>query len=386
MTHARITGTGCPSSAPRRASCRAAAMLLACAACLATAVVAAAQTAAWPDAPASDDALGQASVLRLRASAAVQRSVLRLSDVLDLSAASPELRVRLQDEALDVGVSPPAEVDVSFEVVDRLLGELGVNRTRVLLSGAMTCRVSWTAASDAVSADAASGAEPAWFRTPDAEAQAGGVMTLGEAIRRYVQAELGEAGLVEIEFEHAAMQFVRLTSPPFEFSIRASRGPKLGLREFRVSIRQDGKLHHSVQAAANVRLKRRALVAVRPLNIGTNVARDSVMFAERVFSDDSQLGYDRAEAVIGQRVARFVPEGQLLTPADIDEVELVKRSRPVTVLSDGPIAVRAAGVALDSGGFGETVRVRLGESRRERREMRAVVVGVATVRLSEEES
>jgi len=45
--------------------------------------------------------------------------------------------------------------------------------------------------------------------------------------------------------------------------------------------------------------------------------------------------------------------------------------------------VRLTGMALDSGGYGDTVRIRMGDTRGERQLLRGVVTGLGTVRLVE---
>ena len=88
--------------------------------------------------------------------------------------------------------------------------------------------------------------------------------------------------------------------------------------------------------------------------------------------------------MIGQQVKRFVPAGELVQPDTLKAIDLVQRSRPVTVLgAGGPVEVRLSGVALDSGTYGDSVRVRLGESPRGQQLLRGVVTAVGTVRIAE---
>jgi len=79
-----------------------------------------------------------------------------------------------------------------------------------------------------------------------------------------------------------------------------------------------------------------------------------------------------------------VPLGELVPTDALKAGELVVRSRPVTVIGDNAsVQVRLSGVALDSGGYGDTVRVRLGDGRRDRKILQGTVTGVGTVRLAE---
>jgi len=69
---------------------------------------------------------------------------------------------------------------------------------------------------------------------------------------------------------------------------------------------------------------------------------------------------------------------------DLKAVDLVRASRPVTVLGGAAgISAQVTGTAVDSGTYGDTVWVRLGNAPRDRRTVRGVVEGIATVRLVE---
>ena len=73
----------------------------------------------------------------------------------------------------------------------------------------------------------------------------------------------------------------------------------------------------------------------------------------------------------------------MIRPGNLKSVDLVRRSQPVTVVGGESVSIRLNGEALDSGGYGETIRVRVGNSRSNRREVRAMITGVGTVRLVE---
>ena len=72
----------------------------------------------------------------------------------------------------------------------------------------------------------------------------------------------------------------------------------------------------------------------------------------------------------------------MVQPGDLTMVDLVKRSRPVTLVG-GSAGVQAqlTGYAMDAGGLGESVRVRIGNLRNDRRIVRGIVTGLGTVRL-----
>lgn len=348
----------------------------------------------------------EVSELRLRDRATVAGDAITWGDVLDFSAADPRLKAELAARPLVEDAAGLTEI--TYEQVVERLDAAGVNLARVLVVGAYRCQVQVSgggqvalASDEAPSArdgaavgawpDAGAGEVQAAFRasapllrrTPNGD---GAVLTLEDHIRQHVLREWADAGgTPELAFERGRDEFLSLTSPPFEFNVRSGHGERLGLREFKVVIYRDGRLQRTVSVFARVSVVREVLVAARPLNIGTFVRPDAVLFAKRIFDSDGGLGITDAQQVIGQALQRFVPEGQMLRIEDLKAVEMVQRSRPVTVYSDGAVQVRLTGTALDGGGLGEMVRVRIGESRGSRRIVRGQVTGVARVKMLEGE-
>ena len=318
------------------------------------------------------------SRLKLRLQACVRGDAVTLSDVLVFTDADPRLLTEIGDEPIVAGLVPPTRTAITHDQVVRRLEELGVNLARVLVSGALSCEVTLEplAAKDP-SPEAPQSAPP--IRAPGGKDRA---PALADVLRERVEEELApDGGTVELEFERAGQEFLALTTPPFEFAIHGNRGQKLGLREFSVTISRDGRTQRTVRLGVRVRLVKHVLVAARPLNVGSYVKRDSLEYATRVFSSGHELGIDHPEQLIGQQVKRFVPAGRMVSESDLKSVDLVKRSQPVTVVGGENVSIRITGDALDSGGYGDTIRVRLGNSRKNRREVRGTVTGVGTVRL-----
>lgn len=324
------------------------------------------------------------SRLKLRPQACLRGEVPTLAHVLDFAEADPRLLAEIGNQPIVADLASPTETEITHDqIVDRL-EELGVNLARVLVSGALSCRVTL----EPVAVQEVQGSEanqaPLMRRQPGET----GAVTLAEVLRGRLEEELSSAGeTIEIEFERAGQEFLALTTPPFDFSIRSDRGRSLGLREFSVTLRRDGRVQRTVHIGARVKLVKQVLVAGKPLNVGTYVKRDSLEYATRIFTQGHELGIDHPGQVIGQRVKNFVPVGQMIRTDDFKSVDLVKRSQPVTVVGsvsggDG-VSMRITGDALDSGGYGDTIRVRLGDSRENYREVRGVVSGVGTVRLAD---
>jgi flagella basal body P-ring formation protein FlgA len=329
----------------------------------------------------------EVSRLKLRPQVNVCGAAVTLADVLTFTEADPRLGAEIGHQPVNPDLQPPARTVFTHDRIVERLGELGVNLSRVLVGGALSCRVTLEPAPAQTGIEAA----PAWVgahsrytalltRLPATDEG----NTLADALRNYVNAELASlGGTAEIEFERAGREFLTLTRPPWEFIIRSSSGgDKLGLREFEVVIRRDGRTQRTARLAARVRLVKNVLVARKPLGIGTFVRQEDVAFEPRMLERRQDVGLDEVGQIIGQQVKRYIPVGEMIGRGDIKAVDLVKRSRPVSVNSAGDgVSVRLTGMALDSGGYGDTVRVRIGESRKDLRILRGVVTGVGSVSL-----
>jgi flagella basal body P-ring formation protein FlgA len=351
-------------------------------------------------------AAGDAEVtcLKLRAETTVYGDAVRLADVLAPVGGETKLLDQIGSEPVvaKTGTSPLAIV--SHEQILKRLEELGVNLARVLIGGALTCRVTLRSIPPAGEIALAADAELSPLRRAPAATEESAGHTLADAVRKYVNGELKAlGGTAEVKFERAGQEFLQLTTPPWEFHVSStgtvaadprvgrrspadSRWPtkdKLGLRNFRVLIRRAGEVQRKVEVFAQIRLVRPVVVARKPLNPGNVVRPDDVGVETRVFEQAVGLGFGETAAVIGQQVKKFVPVGELIPSEALKTGELVVRSRPVTVIGDNAsVQVRLSGVALDSGGYGDTVRVRLGDARRDRKILQGTVTGVGTVRLA----
>ena len=322
------------------------------------------------------------STLKIRPHVEVSGETATLADVLIFAHADPKLVTAIGPESVAENLHSPAITTITHEQIERRLDELGVNMARVLLRGATACEVSIAPDPAASAGDTASP-----LLRPVSARRSGSERSLADVLRDHVNEELADiGGTAEVDFERASEPFLDLTTPRWEFSIRASGREKLGLREFRVTIRRDGKTHRTANVFARVRLSKPVLVAHRPLNVGTFVKREDVELEPRLFDREADIGIDRVERVVGQRIREFVPAGQMVRPGDLKTEDMVQRSRPVTVLGSGQgVQVRLTGIALDAGSYGDRVRVRIGDTRQNRRVLRGVVAGLGTVQIEEEQ-
>ncbi len=319
--------------------------------------------------------------LKLKPRATVYGNATTLGDVLSFVERDCELQRQIGDRPLLADARTQGSIVVTHDLIVQRLGELGVNLARVMVGGALECQL--TIQKPPQTSPETNDAAP--LLRPHHSQSAGDETTLADCLRRHVDDELTElGGTAELSFERAGQEFLDYTTPPFEFKVSSSGRTNLGLREFRVVIRQDGRVQRTAHISAHVRLARQVVVAQRPLSMGNFVRRDDIQLETRILGQDTDLGYAGLAEVVGQQVTRFVPTGEMIATSAIKAVDLVRRSRPVSIIGSGPnVQVRLNGVALDSGSYGDMVRVRLGEPRGKRRELRGMVTGLGTVQLSE---
>lgn len=322
------------------------------------------------------------SRLRLLAQAHSNADAVRLSDVLNFAEADPRLQAELGEKEL---VSKPlgAVVEISHEQVVSRLQALGLNLSRVVINGALSCKVQI----DQPIAKAADGTQS--VANPDESLLRPGSgtasLSLADILRERINRTKPASGQFEVEFERAGQQFLELTTPPWDFEISGGGQNRLGLREFTITLLRDGRVQRTIHIGASVRMSMPVLVASRPLSVGAFIRRDDVRLEQRTFTHDGEDFLESIDAAVGLQLKRFVEPGTQIAKADLRAVDLVQRSRPVTICGGSSVQISMTGVALDSGTLGETVRVRIGDDRSTRREVRGVVTGVGTVRMLEGE-
>ncbi len=319
--------------------------------------------------------------LTLRSRALVTSPAFTLGDILIFDEADDATRAELAAlPALTEPAGAPA-VDVTHAQVSERLTALGVNMSRVLLGGAAACRVEILPSAAPAEPDSTPQLETGAPTPRRSSAMTDAPRTLADLLRERIARDLNAlGGAPDVEFETAARDFLELREPPFEFSIHGPRDARLGLREYQVTIRRDGRTQRTVRISAQVRLLRKVAVAAKPLNVGTTLRLEHLAIRERLFEDAAPPELGDPGALVGQQVQRYLNAGDLLTPDALEPRDLVLRSRPVTVIGGGAVQINVSGIALDTGRLGDSVRVRLGDGR-QRREIRGTVSGVGTVRI-----
>jgi flagella basal body P-ring formation protein FlgA len=326
----------------------------------------------------------QQSVLRLRSQVSAASRSVTLAEVADLSAA-PELQARLAATVVLESAGADLTTEFTYDDLIAQLDAAGVNRAAVMVTGALSCTISFPESSPVLSEPEtqAASTRSSVFRVDARQPDARSAGSLAEHVRAHFRQEFaGAGGEVDLRFERVSDAFLNLTSPPYEFSLRTSGRGQLGPRQVRVTIRRDGRTQRTIELYVQVRLVKEVPVAKRALNVGTMVRTDDLRLEPHIFERREDMGASDVNLLVGQQVRQFVPAGALLGSDAVKSVDLVKRSRPVTLvgMADG-VQATMTGVALDSGELGDEVRVRLGDRKTGRRVLRGKVTGVGTVRL-----
>jgi flagella basal body P-ring formation protein FlgA len=183
--------------------------------------------------------------------------------------------------------------------------------------------------------------------------------TLRQRLMIDLAARLGMAvDSLQVEFNPADDKVLNLVEPAFRFSLAPVHVRDLGRVSWNVEIVTDQD-NRQVTVEATARAWESQLVVARLL-AARQVIRDSDVVERRVLID--QMGdapvLTRAQA-IGQEAARDLKPGTVLTGRLVDPVPLCKSGDLVTVTVErGNVRLRTVARAMESGAFGETIRVR----------------------------
>jgi flagella basal body P-ring formation protein FlgA len=123
---------------------------------------------------------------------------------------------------------------------------------------------------------------------------------------------------------------------------------------------QPWRLYVPVRTATDVGV----LVVQRDVAAGERLTVADLAVVERPSGSLPYQYFTAVEQAVGHVVRRTLPAGTVLVPAAVDTPRVVERGALVTLVAGGgAVAVRAEGVALESAGVDERVRVRSASGR-----------------------
>lgn len=164
---------------------------------------------------------------------------------------------------------------------------------------------------------------------------------------------------LQLTFDPKDRAFLNLTEPMFHFDLTPRRMSDLGKVSWDVTLQGDGRSDRKLTINAEARAWERQLVINNAVSY-RQVLRDTDFTERRVLVD--HVEYDpllTRTQIVGQQAARDLKPGMVLTSRMVDPVPLVKQGDFVTVtLNSGGIRIRTVATAMESGSFGQSIKVK----------------------------
>ncbi|MGV8918323.1 MAG: flagellar basal body P-ring formation chaperone FlgA [Pseudomonas sp.] len=126
-----------------------------------------------------------------------------------------------------------------------------------------------------------------------------------------------------------------------------------------VKVRCEGAQPWTVYVPAQVHLYRQVVVVKRPIRRDSVIVDEDVFLTERDISQMPQGYMTSLEEAVGQKATRQMVNGQILTPLQLEQAEVIHKGDQVIITAkSGSLQVRMPGEALSNGGLNEQIRIR----------------------------
>jgi flagella basal body P-ring formation protein FlgA len=269
-----------------------------------------------------------------RSSITVTQNEVRLSDLCDIQSASS-----IDDEAV-IGLkkirvmNAPVPGDTStigaLEIISKLK-EQGVNTEEVIYTLPRVMKIE----------------------------RAGRALQEGEisnAIQNYIQQNQLSTEVKSIRYE----QPIIVPTGAFTLAVNSSSAMAGGQRSFQVTVQQpDGTAYKNFSVPTMVQEFREIPVAKKPLSRGTMITESDVQMAR--FNIEA-LPIDALQGtrdVVGQEIKNEIQAGEVFRAKKIAPPTAITAGSPVTMKFQGEFfEATASGVAIESGGIGQEIKVR----------------------------
>jgi flagella basal body P-ring formation protein FlgA len=222
------------------------------------------------------------------------------------------------------------------------------------------------AGAQGVSVTAATGSDPTPAAPPSMAAAIPAALTESpqyHSLRDLLMLDLASrihisADQLEMSFRLQDQRVLKLSEPAFHFQIDPLRARDLGDVVWNVTIEAGGQ-SHQVSIRAQARAWQRQLVLTRPVDVRQVIQPTD--FVERRTLVDSLAGDPplTADQLVNEQAAQNLKPGDILTARTVDAVPLVKAGQLVTItVAEGGVRIKTVGTAMESAGYGQTIRVR----------------------------
>lgn len=151
---------------------------------------------------------------------------------------------------------------------------------------------------------------------------------------------------------------MKLFEPHFQFHAALKRGRNLSNVTWTVTITSDGQ-SQSATISASVRYWQDQVVASQPLAYKQVIRAADILQRRTLVDQLEESPVLKVDQVVGNMAALEIKPGTVITARLVDPVPLVRSGQLVTVsLQQGNIQLKTVARAMESGTFGQTIRVR----------------------------
>lgn len=278
-------------------------------------------------------ACAQAGELRVREAAFIDDSVVRLSDVVEFHGVDA-LRAESLGNVI-LGPAPLRQSYVTTDVIRERLSSLSIGYGDLTFSGTSRCSVTRRVARPV--------SQP-FVAKPSLKEHRDAVQRLEVEVLRLVEAAFPDQGpfQVKVDAGQEAVRVVRDATEPLRFAGGSS------------DITQPQRMQivgHNAPFTAFIKRVPYVAVAAVPLDRGVIVQAAHIRLEPR-----DEVGVDDPRLLVGQEIARPIPEGRTFRASDVRKIKLVRANEIVTVSVSIPgLAVHRMMKAKADGGLGDTI-------------------------------
>ncbi|MCA9014855.1 MAG: flagellar basal body P-ring formation protein FlgA [Planctomycetaceae bacterium] len=285
-----------------------------------------------------------AEILRLKATAVVDSPIVRLGDVADVLNADPEQVTRMEQMTLVPAPSQGRTRVITITEIRSRLQALGVDLSRLELTGKSQVRVTLKEANKTVSRTPVSSQQD--VKKAEEKVQ----QALSDWIKRYYPDASAFTITVRVQPADAPVILANRADtfrfPELNRFVDAEQVIALNFIDAQGTARQ-------LRVFCRIQNVPEILAARYSLNKGTVIRADDLMW---VRPEKNQTGISDPRQVIGRELTRTVHQSNVVRSQDLIEVPLVRDGAIVTVCARrGGISVRREMRARGTGGMGDSI-------------------------------
>lgn len=125
-----------------------------------------------------------------------------------------------------------------------------------------------------------------------------------------------------------------------------------------VQILLNGKNYRTIVVTFHLQVFQKAVIVIQPLKKGEVISPDKVALKRVDVSRLYRSSYNSLNEVIGARATRYLGPNMILTKADVEQVPLALKGKPVTIrVKVGLVEISTIGKALADGRMGDLIQV-----------------------------